>query len=598
MSLDIVHPKDIPRGKVPYLKDEDRSMKTNDIQGGRPTYKSLRYLQKPDLSVGCTDTEHPGGQARTYYPGMDRRPRDLSLTTADIEYAQAKREKKGNRHVDPVAPNYELPSCHARPATPNRFSGRHTNDISDIEKSCSKVRIPDRNYARDPNDASDIEYASANYHERNVRRPPRDQDRSRSHNVRDITDTKKVHSRCSNPLDPVYTVPTSGVTSLPAEYTEEMGRIQRAPNTGDKIGFVQGSKPRKLHWDNGEPHFSLLREDIAGTVPQRWVGATPFNVYDHPDVKPVISFHDPHDIPGAQVGTLRKGLDGNKRFTNPLQPQYEMLDGDSRPQPAPVIDSERGHPSVNSRYQMGHNGRPEPAPHAEDSRLHSQNARLQSGVQEARIYGSDAGYQSQQHPLQRSRPVGGASLPDLHSQQGAPTPSSGRPGSAQRCRPMQDANPSYRGSDAGRDTRPPAIDLPSRDYSQSMGNPGGTRFAQQTPTGGSQHAPSSRRSLGSSCGSQQASGRAAGGGRPPPHSQQLRPSHEAQHASYGVPQGIYEEVPYQEGLQGNYGEPQENYGVGAYSAAADRTQPRGAIPYQQGGAYEGSAGGSARMDYY
>jgi hypothetical protein len=31
--------------------------------------------------VGCTDPEHAGGRARSYYMPMDRRPRDLSLTT-------------------------------------------------------------------------------------------------------------------------------------------------------------------------------------------------------------------------------------------------------------------------------------------------------------------------------------------------------------------------------------------------------------------------------------------------------------------------------------------------------------------------------------
>lgn len=36
------------------------------------------------------------------------------------------------------------------------------------------------------------------------------------------------------------------------------------------IGQVPLSKPRKLQWDNGEPLFSLLKEDIAGTSSQRY----------------------------------------------------------------------------------------------------------------------------------------------------------------------------------------------------------------------------------------------------------------------------------------------------------------------------------------
>merc|ERR1719207_331649 len=108
-------------------------------------------------------------------------------------------------------------------------------------------------------------------------------------------------------------------------YTEEQGAVP-APRIADQIGMVHGSKPRKLQWDNGEPQLSLLREDIAGTVPQRWVGSVPANIYDPPDVRPMISFHDPHDIPGTQVGSLPRGLT-TYRVTNPMNPRYQMLDG-------------------------------------------------------------------------------------------------------------------------------------------------------------------------------------------------------------------------------------------------------------------------------
>jgi len=351
MSLDIIHPKDIPRGKVPFVKDEDRSLKTQDIDRAAPHYPHLNHLNKPDFSVGCTDPDHVGGKARTYYPSMDRRPRDLSLTTADIELAQTKASKfKGNRHVDPLCPNYELPSTNARPITPPRWNGRHTNDISDIEKTHPKVRIPDRNYLRDPNDASDIEFASANYLER-VHRQTRNTVRAdRSMNVKDINQKKPLHTapRCSNPLEPEYRVSTTATTSLHTMYTEEQGNdVRLHPRECETHGHVHGSKPRKLQWDNGEPQFSLMREDIAGTVPQRWCGAVPFNIYDPPEVKSVISFHDPHDIPGAQVGTLKKGIEGSGRggTTNPLNPRYRMLDGDVRPQPVPVFDAERNVPT-------------------------------------------------------------------------------------------------------------------------------------------------------------------------------------------------------------------------------------------------------------
>lgn len=351
MSLDIIHPKDIPRGKVPFVKDEDRCLKTQDIDRAGPHYPHLNYLQKPDYSVGCTDPDHHGGRARTYYAPMDRRPRDLSLTTADIEYAQSKASKfRGNRHTDPICPNYELPSTHMRPITPPRWNGRHTHDVSDIEKCHPKVRIPTRNYVRDPNDASDIEYASANYQER-VHRRTRGGKPDITMNVKDINQTKKLHyaPRQTCPLDPQYKVSTTATTSLHTKYNEELGRsdVNLHSKEGEIHGHVHGSKPRKLQWDNGEPQFSLMREDIAGTVPQRWIGSVPINIYDPPEVKPVISHHDPHDIPGAQVGTLKKGIEGSRRAgsTNPLNPRYKMLDGDVRPQPVPVFDAERNVPT-------------------------------------------------------------------------------------------------------------------------------------------------------------------------------------------------------------------------------------------------------------
>lgn len=355
MSLDVIQPKDVPRGRIFEYKDEDLSLKTADIERCQPYYHHKRYLEKPVLTVGNTDPEHVGGRARTYYPEMDRRPRDLSLTTADIEYAQPKSVKaRGNRHTDPLQPSYELPSCNVRPATPPRWNGRVTNDVSDIELCQPKKLIPDRNYTRDPNDASDIEYACPNY-KRRVIRPVNPENYSTSLNVKDITEMKRTEPRDTNPLEPVYVVPTTTTTSLPTMWMEERGieKVAAPPVEAHTIGPVAGSKPRKLQWDNGEPQFSLLREDIAGAAPQRWAGAVPFNIYDPPDVKPAISFHDPHDIPGAQVGTLKKGIEGSIRTRNPLDPlcpDYQLLDGSKRPAPTPVpaggVEAERGHPTL------------------------------------------------------------------------------------------------------------------------------------------------------------------------------------------------------------------------------------------------------------
>jgi hypothetical protein len=489
MSLDIIHPKDVPRGKVPFIKDEDKSLKTQDIDRAAPHYPHLHVLNKPDFSVGCTETDHVGGRARTYYPSMDRRPRDLSLTTADIELAQTKATNfKGNRHTDPLCPNYELSSTNARPISPPRWNGRHTNDISDIEKSHPKVRIPDRNYIRDPNCAADIEFASANYLER-VHRQTRNNVRAdRSLNVKDINHKKPLHTapRCTNPLEPEYKVSTTATTSLHTKYTEELGSdVRLHPKECETHGHVHGSKPRKLQWDNGEPQFSLMREDIAGTVPQRWVGAVPFNIYDPPEVKPAISFHDPHDIPGAQVGTLKKGIEGSGRggSTNPLNPRYKMLDGDVRPQPVPVFEAERNPAMLHSMMQS----------RAQASSLPNLHARVNSQVPTP--MGS---VPPSQRSLQRDM-----SEPTLRrSLRGSPAGSqrSGG-GTPQHYRPPSGAGHSYAQAPPGSTIKIPIGKLPSSGQRTPVGNDympqnysyspqhGDYSYMQQPPPGYMQQAP-------------------------------------------------------------------------------------------------------------
>ncbi|KAF4717301.1 hypothetical protein FOZ63_015268, partial [Perkinsus olseni] len=157
MSLDTIKPKDVPRGRILYVKDTDASLTTIDIDKCKPTYYWLDYLRKPEFSLKC---DVPGMRSKSYYPPVVNRPRDLSLTTQDIEWAQPKITRfRTNRVLDPLNPKYKLPKSEAVPVEPPRFNGRLTNDIRDIEFSHPKRLIPDRNYNRDPNDASDIEYA-------------------------------------------------------------------------------------------------------------------------------------------------------------------------------------------------------------------------------------------------------------------------------------------------------------------------------------------------------------------------------------------------------------------------------------------------------
>jgi hypothetical protein len=330
MALDTIHPEDVPRGKVNFIKDQNLSLKTDDIARCAPFYPWKQYLDKPSFQLR---SDIPGSETKPLYSNLTR-VKDLSLTTADIEWAQPKITRfNTNRCTDPLQPQYKLPECPVRPITPPRGNGKDSLNIDDIEMSKPKRVIPDRNYVRDPNDSTDIEYTCPNYRRR-VTHPLNPEANSTSLNVMDINafPGRTTLPRGTNPLDPVYNVSQASATSLPIRWSEEEGRVYAPPLEVEVIGEVPQSKPRKLQWDNGEPFFALLTEDIAGAAPQRWVGSVPFNVYDPPEKKPIISFHEPQDIPGTQVGSLRKGI-VTGRMTNPLNPRYTMLDGPARMHP-------------------------------------------------------------------------------------------------------------------------------------------------------------------------------------------------------------------------------------------------------------------------
>ncbi|KAF4681363.1 hypothetical protein FOZ60_012223 [Perkinsus olseni] len=361
MSLDTIKPKDVPRGRILYVKDTDASLTTIDIDKCKPTYYWLDYLRKPEFSLKC---DVPGMRSKSYYPPVVNRPRDLSLTTQDIEWAQPKITRfRTNRVLDPLNPKYKLPKSEAVPVEPPRFNGRLTNDIRDIEFSHPKRLIPDRNYNRDPNDASDIEYArtkSVQEQLNDIRKrgaPRAQRTRDLSLTAKDINagplDGRLPAMRGTDPLEPTYVIPANPVlsrgrlppaTSLNHIWSEEVGSVENPKMEPMVIGEVPLSRPRKLQWDNGEPLFSLLKEDIAGASSQRHVGSIPFNIYEQPfEERP--DFHSTADVPGAQVNSLAKGI-VTRRKLDPQNPKYTFLDGTRGVVPRRV--------SINSYGALGH----------------------------------------------------------------------------------------------------------------------------------------------------------------------------------------------------------------------------------------------------
>jgi len=424
MSLDKVRPADVLTGRVYNYKDHyDLSLLTQDIYKCQPHYNYLNYLhQPPKEPIELSKT-------KSFYPDVNR-PRDLSLTTGDIDGAQATRqEPKSLRITDPVCPDYKFPtSVVARPITPPRYNGRVTNDVSDIEHCRPTKVIPDRNYIRDPNEISDIEYSCPNY-VRRVHLPLNGLGTSTSLDVTDINQLDRTKPRCTNPLEPNYKVSQTTTTSLHHTFSEQEGgpdnlkapRLQPA-----EIGPVPGSKPRKLEWDNGEPQFSLMREDIPGAAPQRWTGSVPYNIYDPPEKKQVISFHDPHDIPGAQVGSLRKGIE-TWRITNPLQPTYTFLDGKVVPttvyRAQNALDAERGFPTAGPlKKSQSLVNMPTKKPHTPSERSLADSGSSIAGQSHGRSAGAPSGTCASNNGAPAGKEALGHLLPSQTQQTPQPQP--------------------------------------------------------------------------------------------------------------------------------------------------------------------------------
>lgn len=112
----------------------------------------------------------------------------------------------------------------------------------------------------------------------------------------DVTDINNKQNkikgeRCTNPLNPVYTVPS----------TDEPG-----PGWTRSYGTIEGSHPHNPKQNIKCPDFSLMTSDIPGAV-SRIVRA--------------VESSKKEAVPGSQTNSMKRGL-SSKRTTNPLAPKY------------------------------------------------------------------------------------------------------------------------------------------------------------------------------------------------------------------------------------------------------------------------------------
>jgi hypothetical protein len=149
---------------------------------------------------------------------------ETNLKTTDIAGAQPQVVKFQSKRVDhnPLDPKYNLSKVEYRPVTPPKFI-RDQMSVDDIPSARPKVDKKSGVAVKNIMQTSDIDGTSSS-----VRHKARGRSNGYSSiDYQDVTKVVKTSNRCSNPLDPVYTV-----------YDDD-GKTMT-------IGEVDGSKPAKM----------------------------------------------------------------------------------------------------------------------------------------------------------------------------------------------------------------------------------------------------------------------------------------------------------------------------------------------------------------
>lgn len=157
MSITSPGPSTLPDQKRVPVQLETRNINSvADIDGAVSSVPhGSKYTDKPQVS----QDDVPGSRSRPLT--RERNVRDLSLFVDDIDgtrHAIRDRMMKTNRHVDPLNPQYQLPTAMPEDSPVPKFI-RDNMDVNDIDGA--KAKAPKKFQVRDTMSTSDIVGAQA-----------------------------------------------------------------------------------------------------------------------------------------------------------------------------------------------------------------------------------------------------------------------------------------------------------------------------------------------------------------------------------------------------------------------------------------------------
>ena len=248
-----------------------------------------------------------------------QRPRKLlnkpnfNLNVSDIEGAQPRPEKSnlGKRKVNPLNPEYKWSTVTVPEPETAKFQ-RDSMDVSDIWGAQPSRCITYACKQRNNMNYKDIDRSYAGWNTQKYKRT-----NNAKYDQLNVADINSDHiglnrlrgNRCTNPLEPQYEYDASQKTGL---LTAGSGTNENAKK--NILGAVKGSKHRICHKNLNRDSYNLRTNDIDGARVEygKWKRNVPRNPMDISDIEKC--------GPSSKVGIV------TKRCTNPLNPNYNLLD--------------------------------------------------------------------------------------------------------------------------------------------------------------------------------------------------------------------------------------------------------------------------------
>jgi hypothetical protein len=269
-----------------------------DIKGAAPK-RIAPFSQKEDFSINITDIAK--ASPKQLYPTYHNKP-DYTLSNRDIEKSMPKGHDcsfKSNRHVNPLEPQYTLPSCNDKFEVFQPKFLRDNIDVSDI------AGAQPRKYLKwEKRDNMSMYDDIVRYDYQKKKKLFQSQPRYDYMNCKDINNKHVIKGRGCGPLDPEYTLGYYGGVKY-------------------SYGHVEGSKPNAFSRYHTEQFgYNLRTDDIEGAQTGTKGDLQLFKLKHGRPLR-----YSAEDIVGAKSDTLKKGMVTN-RCTNPVDPRYRMLGGE------------------------------------------------------------------------------------------------------------------------------------------------------------------------------------------------------------------------------------------------------------------------------